>query len=82
MVAVGRSIFVFGGCGPEGRRLSDLHEFEVDRNFWTDHGVGPMSGRGGAGLVASSDQKQVRIANFSLGKVWFDLGGRQYGWLC
>ncbi len=67
MVAVGRSIFVFGGCGPEGRRLSDLLEFEVDRNVWTDHGVGPMSGRGGAGLVASSsDQKQVRFDNFTV----------------
>jgi hypothetical protein len=57
--------------------LSDLHEFEVDRNVWTDHGFGPMSGRGGAGLVASSDQKQVGIGNFSLGKAGFDLGGRQ-----
>ncbi len=60
MASIGKSIFIFGGCGPEGNRLSDLHEFEVEKNLWISHGDGPMAGRGGAGLLAASNNKQVR----------------------
>ena len=59
MASVGRSIYIFGGCGPEGKRLNDLYEFNVDSNVWTRHESGPMAGRGGAGLVVSSDQTKV-----------------------
>jgi hypothetical protein len=60
MVTLGRSIFVFGGCIPEGKRLNDLHEFNVDTCVWKNHGQGPMAGRGGAGLIASADQNKVK----------------------
>ena len=36
MVAVGKSLFVFGGCGNEGR-LSDLHEFNTTTLTWHRH---------------------------------------------
>ena len=60
MASIGKSIFIFGGCGPEGNRLNDLHEFEIEKNLWTSHGDSPMAGRGGAGLLAASNNKQVR----------------------
>jgi hypothetical protein len=58
--SIGKSIFIFGGCGPEGKRLNDLHELDVEKNAWTSHGEGPMAGRGGAGLLAASNNKQVQ----------------------
>ena len=36
MVAVGTSLFVFGGCGNEGR-LADLHEFNTTTATWVKH---------------------------------------------
>ena len=36
MVAVGKSLFIFGGCGKSGR-LSDLHEFNTDTLKWIKH---------------------------------------------
>ena len=36
MVAVGKSLFVFGGCGKTGR-MSDLHEFDTGTSKWIKH---------------------------------------------
>ena len=36
MASVGSSLFVFGGCGDNGR-LSDLHEFDTKSLIWTQH---------------------------------------------
>ena len=36
MVAVGKSLFIFGGCGKKGR-MSDLHEFNTETSKWTKH---------------------------------------------
>ena len=36
MVSIGSSLFVFGGCGVEGR-LSDLYEFETKSSTWIKH---------------------------------------------
>ena len=43
----------------DGKRLNDLHEFKTETNEWIRHEDGPMAGRGGAGLVAARDNKQV-----------------------
>ena len=37
MISVGSSLFVFGGCGGEGLRLSDLHEFDTKTSTWIKH---------------------------------------------
>ena len=36
MVSVGEKLFVFGGCGKNGR-LSDLHEFDTATSKWIKH---------------------------------------------
>lgn len=36
MVSVGSSLFVFGGCGNDGR-MSDLYEFMTEEHYWIKH---------------------------------------------
>ena len=36
MVSVGKSLFIFGGCGKKGR-MSDLHEFNTETSKWIKH---------------------------------------------
>ena len=36
MASVGSSLFIFGGCGDNGR-LSDLHEFDTNSLCWIEH---------------------------------------------
>ena len=63
MVAVGPILYVFGGCGAEGR-LADLHSFDTTTGTWqalpsaADAGV---AGRGGAGFLASADNASLFV---------------------
>mmetsp|Transcript_5554 Transcript_5554/g.11576 ORF Transcript_5554/g.11576 Transcript_5554/m.11576 type:complete len:309 (-) Transcript_5554:92-1018(-) len=51
MVAVGSDLYVFGGCGPDGR-LADLHKFDTITMEWEALGESSLlRGRGGANLV-------------------------------
>eukprot|EP00960_Hanusia_phi_P057651 763623-Hanusia_phi.AAC.1 len=64
MVAVGKDLFVFGGCGTAGR-MSDLHRFDTEERKWE---AMPSSdkilGRGGASFVHGGGQLFV-VAGFS-----------------
>jgi len=50
MIAVGTDLYVFGGCGTEGR-LADLYKFDTLQNTWEDLGASLLRGRGGANLI-------------------------------
>jgi len=53
--AVGDTLYVFGGCGAEGR-LADLHAFSTTNRSWTALPPPPdVAGRGGATLEATAD---------------------------
>jgi len=68
MVAIGSSLFVFGGCGASGR-LSDLHEFDTEKLVWTKHSneykntlndeVKTIAPRGGSSVVASKNGDKI-----------------------
>ena len=61
MIAVGTDLFVFGGCGAQGR-LNDLWKFSTTTQTW--HALGAslhLRGRGGPNLVALDGQRR-RIA--------------------
>ena len=49
--AIGESLYVFGGCGAEGR-LADLHHFDASTRRWEELPPPPadVAGRGGATL--------------------------------
>jgi len=78
MVSVGKSLFVFGGCGKSGR-MSDLHEFNTETSKWIKHSelysefknesdgsIQTISGRGGASLIASKNEdKLFLVAGFA-----------------
>lgn len=60
--SVGERLYVFGGCGAEGR-LADLHEFDLATRRWT--ALPPpaeLAGRGGASFEASSDGRGLLMA--------------------
>jgi len=64
MVAVDdRFLFVFGGCGAEGR-LNDLWKFDCTTNEWHSLGASPLlKGRGGPNLLCLGPSKSCeRIA--------------------
>jgi hypothetical protein len=55
MIAIGKKIFVCGGCGASGR-LKDLHEFDLNTSTWTDHGSSSLlAGRGGPNVLPFRD---------------------------
>ena len=53
--AVGSTMFVFGGCGADGR-MADLHAYDASENNWTALPPPPpdVVGRGGATLEATA----------------------------
>jgi len=61
MVAIGRSLYVFGGCGEKHARLADLHRFDIDTATWHDLGSSLLRGRGGANLLVLANGKQLAI---------------------
>lgn len=47
MVSIGTNLYVFGGCGEQGR-LNDLYKFDTLTLSWTDlPNSNLISGRGG-----------------------------------
>ena len=55
------SMYIFGGCAADGR-LADLWRFDVRTGAWEELARHPtMLGRGGAGLVATCDGKQLFV---------------------
>lgn len=58
------TLYVFGGCGPEGR-LADLHRVDLKDEgrsaVWTDLGSPSIKGRGGPGLYLSEDEKRIVV---------------------
>jgi len=80
MVAVGKSLFVFGGCGKTGR-MSDLHEFDTGTSKWIKHSneydldgnVQTIVGRGGASLVASKAGDKLFLIGGFAGKEMDDV---------
>ena len=68
MVAANDSLFVFGGCGADGR-LADLHRFNTADATWTTlssstYKPSCLAGRGGANLVLLGNSKIAIIAGF------------------
>eukprot|EP00966_Prymnesium_polylepis_P068826 1598578-Prymnesium_polylepis.2 len=58
--AVGDKMYVFGGCGAEGR-LADLHEFDFLTRRWSALPRAPsdVTGRGGATFEASTNERAL-----------------------
>ena len=55
MIAVGTTIYMFGGCGARGR-LNDLWKFDTISNKWTNLGSSHvLKGRGGPNILSLSD---------------------------
>ncbi|PIA58312.1 hypothetical protein AQUCO_00500323v1 [Aquilegia coerulea] len=66
MTADDRRVYIFGGCGVDGRR-NDLWAFDVERNSWVTFTVPGENckGRGGPGLAVSSDCKIWVVYGFA-----------------
>ena len=72
MASTPGSLYVFGGCLPDHRRVSDLYRFDVASETWTElctteiDGTPFCVGRGGAAITASTDGKQlILVGGFS-----------------
>jgi hypothetical protein len=68
MVATADCLFVFGGCGANGR-LADLHRFNIAKATWTTLSsptVEPscLAGRGGAALLLLDGNKLAAVTGF------------------
>ena len=60
--AVGDRVYIFGGCGAEGR-LADLYEYAMGRGVWSELPPPPgVTGRGGATLEPSFDGASLWLA--------------------
>jgi len=72
-VAIGECIYVFGGCGVEGR-LSDLHEYNTKTQTWkqlsSEHEI---QGRGGTPLSVSPDKANIFVLGGFAGKEMSDI---------
>jgi hypothetical protein len=66
MVAVNRSLYVFGGCSADHGRLADLHRFDLDTQTWHNLGASPvLSGRGGANLMLLDNDALAVVGGFA-----------------
>lgn len=64
MICVGPSLFLFGGCGVNGR-LNCLHQFDIATNTWKSCGSSNhLKGRGGPNLIALKSKIAV-VAGFA-----------------
>lgn len=72
--SVGDKMYVFGGCGVDGR-LADLHEYCTTARRWTVLPSPPedVKGRGGAALEASSDGSSLWLVGGFAGHETNDL---------
>lgn len=61
MIAIGKSLYVFGGCGVQGR-LADLYRFDVETSTWHALGASPLlRGRGGPNLLSLNGGTRVGV---------------------
>lgn len=61
MLCIGRSIYVFGGCGASGR-MADLHRFDVETSTWHTLPPSPLlRGRGGPNLITFESGKMLGV---------------------
>jgi hypothetical protein len=60
MLCVGSFLYVFGGCGSDGR-LADLHQFDITNNTWKVLPSSSLSGRGGANFIPFSSQTLLGV---------------------
>lgn len=61
MIAIGKSLYVFGGCGVQGR-LAGLHRFDVETSTWHALGASPLlRGRGGPNLLSLNGGTRVGV---------------------
>jgi hypothetical protein len=59
MVSCSGSLYIFGGCGAEGR-MADLYKLELATLTWQNFGTSPLlKGRGGANLIVLEDKLTV-----------------------
>ena len=73
MVSVGTILYVFGGCGAQGR-LADLYAYDTTAKTWTklpDHEE--IDGRGGAGFVAVPEHEMLYVIGGFAGKEMNDV---------
>ena len=62
MIAVGTNLFVFGGCGTNGR-LNDLWKFDTITSEWTSLGNSSLlKGRGGPNILSLKNENGAKIA--------------------
>ena len=65
MVAVGADLYVFGGCGQNGR-MADLHKFDTKTRTWAALGTSTaLRGRGGANLINLKGGALAVVAGFA-----------------
>mmetsp|Transcript_26134 Transcript_26134/g.39552 ORF Transcript_26134/g.39552 Transcript_26134/m.39552 type:complete len:371 (+) Transcript_26134:91-1203(+) len=66
MISIGDNLYVFGGCGEEGR-LADLHKLDLTTLTWSNLGASSLlRGRGGPNLLKlQNDQKLAVVAGFA-----------------
>lgn len=71
MVTVGTHLYIFGGCGVDGR-LADLHRFDTTTAQWEALPAPPESlglvGRGGAGFCKSVDNRSLFVVGGFIGQ--------------
>lgn len=73
MLCVGDKLYVFGGCGEEGR-LADLYEFDLAKLEWMPlASFAAISGRGGPGFVKSHDENLLFVVGGFSGKEMSDI---------
>jgi len=72
MVALGRKLYVFGGCPAEGR-LADLYVLDTETLTWTALEPSSMEGRGGAGLVVDSHGSALYVVGGFAGREMKDV---------
>ena len=60
MVCIGKSLYVFGGCGANGR-MADLYRFDLDDKTWHNMGASLLRGRGGANLITLSSERMLAV---------------------
>jgi len=71
--AVGDTLFIFGGCGADGR-LADLHAFDTKTCSWSEVPPPPeLRGRGGATFEASADGSRLWVCAGFAGEETNDL---------
>jgi hypothetical protein len=65
MICVNRALYVYGGCGEQGR-MNDLHKLDLATMTWETLPASSLRGRGGSNLLSVTNERQLAvIAGFS-----------------